>query len=173
MKRLDLDRFAPVGYDWRQELKFFAGGLISAFIYSLRFLIRLRSARNMLYITSHLTGKRFLREGMMMEDFAVVLGVSLAAFPMVAMMMAVFGVLHYTCHRRGSRADYTMRRLPDRWELHRRCLTIPACTVLICLLAAFALLLVYYGIYMLATPPECLTPGQWAKLWTMEGFFND
>lgn len=166
MKRLDLDKYSPAGYDWRQELKYFAGGLISALLYSLGFLYRLGNARNLLYITSPLTGKRVLREGMLMQDFAELLGRSLLAFPLVALMMAVFGALHYAYHRRGARSDYTMRRLPDRWELHRRCLTIPACAVLICLIAGFLMLLVYYGIYMLATPPECLTPGQWAKLWT-------
>lgn len=168
MKRLDLDRFAPVGYDWRHELRYFAGGLIAALLYSLGFPVRLSSARNLLYVTSPLTGKRVLREGMMMQDFAELIGKCLLAFPLVALMMAVFGVLHYASHRRGSRSDYTMRRLPDPWELHRRCLTIPVCSVLICLIAGFAMLLVYYGIYMLTTPPECLTPGQWAKLWTME-----
>ncbi len=165
MKRLDLDRFAPVGYDWRQELRYFAGGFIAAFLYSLRFIVRLKDARNMLYITSHLTGQRVLREGMLMQDFAELIDKCLLAFPLVALVMALFGALHYAFHRRGSRSDYTLRRLPDRWEMHRRCLTIPACTALICLIAGFAMLLVYYEIYMLTTPPECLTPGQWEKLW--------
>ena len=165
-KRLDLDRFAPVGYDWRQELKYFAGGLIGAFLYSLPFLYHLSNARSLLYRTSALTGQRVLREGMVMPDFAELIGKSLLAFPLVALMMVIFGVLHYAYHRRGSRSDYTMCRLPDRREMHRRCLIIPVCTVLICLIAGFAMLLVYYEIYMLATPPECLTPGQWEKLWT-------
>ncbi len=168
MKRLELERFAPVGYDWRGELRYFAGGLIAAFLYSLRFLIRLKDAQNLLYRTSSLTGQRVLREGMLMPDFAELIDRCLLAFPLVALMMVFFGVLHYAYHRRGCRCDYTMRRLPDPWELHRRCLTIPVCTVLICLIAGFVMLLIYYEIYMLTTPPECLTPGQWAKLWTME-----
>lgn len=167
-RRLDLERFAPVGYDWRQELKYFAGGLIGALLYSLRYVYRLNSALSRLYVTSPLTGKRVLREGMLMQDFAVLIYKCLLAFPLMALVMAMFGVLHYAYHRRGSRSDYTMRRLPDRWEMHRRCLTIPVCTVLICLIAGFLMLLIYYGIYMLATPEQCLTPGQWGKLWTME-----
>lgn len=173
MKRLDLDRFAPAGYDWRQELKYFAGGLISAFLYSLRYLGRLRNGYEALYTTSPLTGKRVLRGDLMMTNFCDLIDNCLLAFPLVALMMAVFGVLHYAYHRRGSRSDYTMRRLPDPWEMHRRCLTIPVCTVLICLITEFAMLLVYYGIYMLVTPPECLTPGQWERIWSMEiGFWR-
>lgn len=168
-RRLDLERYAPVGYDWRRELKFFAGGLIGAFLYgTLRYGLRLRSAYDSLYYLSRTTGQRILREGVVMEDFAVLIDRCLSAFPLIALMMAFFAVLHYAYHRRGSRSDYTMRRLPDRWEMHRRCLAIPVTTALICLIAGFAMLLIYYGIYMLVTPEQCLTQGQWAKIWTME-----
>jgi len=30
---------------------------------------------------------------------------------------------------------------------------------------AFVLLLVYFAVYMIFTPGQCLTPGQWTKLW--------
>ena len=168
-RRLELEKYAPVGYDWRHELRFFAGGLIGALLYSLlRYGFRLRSAYDSLYYLSRTTGEKILREGVIMEDFAVLIDKYLLAFPLMALMLAFFAVLHYAWHRRGSRSDYTMRRLPDRWEMHRRCLTIPLCTALICLLAGFAMLLGYYGIYMLVTPEQCLTPGQWARIWTME-----
>lgn len=167
-RRLDLERFAPVGYDWRQELKYFAGGLIGAFVYSLRYVFRLRNDYINLYYISRTTGERILRGDIMMRNFCDIIDNCLLAFPLVALVMALFAALHYVYHRRGSRSDYTMRRLPDRWEMHRRCLTIPVCAVLICLIAGFVMLLIYYGIYMLVTPEQCLTPGQWEKLRTME-----
>ena len=34
-------------------------------------------------------------------------------------------VAHYQSYRTGSRADYTMKRLPDKTEYHRRALAIP------------------------------------------------
>ena len=34
-------------------------------------------------------------------------------------------VAHYQSYRTGSRADYTMKRLPDKTEYHRRTLAIP------------------------------------------------
>lgn len=165
MKRLELDRYAPVGSDWRQELKYFAGGLAAALLYSLRFPLRLRDAYELLYRTSPLTGTRVLRQGALMPDFAELIDRCLLGFPLAALMMAVFAALHYAYHRRGARSDYTMRRLPDRWELHRRCLAIPVCAVVLCLALWAAMLLAYFGIYMAVTPEPCLTPGQWAKIW--------
>ena len=35
----------------------------------------------------------------------------------------------------------------------------------LCLLAAFVVLLLYFGYYMIATPEQCLTPDQWQKIW--------
>lgn len=167
-RRLDLEKYAPVGYNWRQELKYFAGGLTGSFLYSLRFPLRLRSAWESLYFYSRVTDERVLRSGAVMEDFAALIDKCLLAFPLIALCTAFFAALHYAYHRRGCRSDYTMRRLPDRWEMHRRCLTIPVCTALICLIAGFVMLLIYYEIYMLVTPEQCLTPGQWERLWTME-----
>lgn len=167
-RRLDLERFAPAGYNMPMELKYFAGGLTVSFAYSLSYVFRFFSARRSLYYYLRTTGEWVLREGAVMEDFAVLLGGSMLMFRVLALGMALTAALHYAYHRRGSRSDYLMRRLPDRWEMHRRCLTVPVCTVLISLAAWFVLLLIYYGLYMLATPVQCLAPGQWAKIWTME-----
>lgn len=167
-RRLDMERLSPAGYNMRMELKYFAGGLIVSFVYSLNYVFRFLSARRSLYYYLRTTGEWVLREGAVMKDFAALLGSSLLLFRVLALCMALTAALHYAYHRRGSRSDYLMRRLPDRWEMHRRCLTIPVCTALISLTAWFALLLIYYGLYMLATPGQCLAPGQWAKLWTME-----
>lgn len=64
----------------------------------------------------------------------------------------------------GAKSIYLMGRLPDRWELHRRCLTLPLGWLLSAVLLPVLTLLVYYGIYYLITPAACLRPGQLAKL---------
>ena len=64
-----------------------------------------------------------------------------------------------------SKSIYTMRRLPSVWELHRRCLTLPVCGMVIGLGTAFVLILLYYNVYIGLTPEICLTPGQWQKIW--------
>lgn len=167
-RRFDLERFAPAGYNWRMELRYFAGGLTGSFVYSLSFVYRMSNARNNLYYTVRATGERVLREGAIMPDFVVLLGSRLRLFQVLALCMALTAALHYAYHRRGSRSDYLMRRLPDPRELQRRCLTIPVCTALISMVIWFALLLIYYVLYMYVTPGQCLAPGQWAKIWTAE-----
>lgn len=170
-RRLDLEKYAPPGYDWRRELKLFVGGLSSAFGYSLmRYGPRLRHEYDSLYYISRTTGEKILREDAQMASFALIVRGCLNLFPVIALAMACFAALHYAYHRRGSRSDYTMRRLPDRWEMHRRCLTIPLCAALITLLAGIIVCLAYFGIYMLVTPEECMLGGrenQWWIFWNV------
>ena len=77
----------------------------------------------------------------------------------------VFLLWHYAYHYQGSRSVYLMRRLPDRWEYHRRCLAIPAATVAATAVLLAGSLALFYGAYMLFTPAACVVPGQWAEIW--------
>ena len=54
-----------------------------------------------------------------------------------------------------------MRRLPDRWEYHRRCLTIPLLAILSALVLIVVLIGLFYALYLHATPEQCLQPNQW------------
>ena len=67
-------------------------------------------------------------------------------------------VFHYLYHYQGSRSIYLMRRLPDRWELLRRCIALPLCGALAALLTGLLITLLWAGIYLLATPRELLSP---------------
>ena len=163
-----LGRRAPMGYDCVREFRAFLAGLAVSFLYSLRYVIHLFNSRSWLFQYSAATGQRMLRQGAVMEDFAVLVDGCMTLFPALALCMALTAVWRYAWHWRGSRSIYTMRRLPDRWELHRRCLAVPVCTVLISLALGFAVFMIYYGIYFLATPGQCLAPGQWERIWTME-----
>lgn len=76
----------------------------------------------------------------------------------------VLAVYNYAKLWQGAKSIYLMGRLPDRWELHRRCLTLPLGWLLSAVLLPALTLLVYYGIYYLITPAACLRPNQLAKL---------
>jgi hypothetical protein len=165
MMRFDLSRHAPPGFVLRPERRFFLAGMACAVLYSLGFLGRFFDARTNLY--RYEGTKRVLLPGTLMPDFYVLLDNALIGFVVLALCMLVFILWHYLYHRQNSKSIYLMRRLPKRWELHRRCLTLPLAAVLLCLLAAGLLLLVYYWIYMAATPDVCLTPQQWQKLWSV------
>ena len=64
------------------------------------------------------------------------------------LLLAAKVISHYRYYRRGVRADYTMRRLPDWREYHRRALALPLFglvgTVLVYLIALGVCIAVYY-----------------------------
>jgi len=161
--KIDLARHAPLGLDLYMEKQIFHTGMVVSGLFSLGFLFRYSKYWSRLYL--YYETKKVLRTGAIMPDFVEVMGRYLLPFVVLALVMLICSVYHYRHHYRGSKSIYLMRRLPNRWELHRRCLTLPLAAAAICLLTAFALLLLYFAIYMLATPEECLTPGQWQKIW--------
>lgn len=158
-----LKRWLPPGVDWRMERGWLIGAFIAAFLYSLLAVGRILSAVNRLYRVRG--GVRYLIQGALMEDYVVVLDDGLKGFLLVAVAMIALAGYHYAYHFQGSRSIYLMRRLPNRWELWRRCLTVPVVAALSALAAAGVLLVLYYLFYVWLTPTECLVPGQWARLW--------
>jgi hypothetical protein len=160
-----LSRHAPQGINIHSEVKYYITGLICAFFYSLLFLIRYGNALSNLYRWKG--NERVLLTDAIMDDFVIILDTALMGFVIVALASLILVIYHYVYHHQGSKSIYLMKRLPNRWELHRRCLTLPLMGALLCLLAALILLLAYYGIYIACTPKECLSPGQWQKLWSV------
>ena len=88
-------------------------------------------------------------------------------FPLTLVVLAALLLIpcNYYAFWRGAKSIYLMRRLPDRWELARRCLAIPLLTVACALLLVVILLPAFYGIYLHLTPEDALRPGQLDKLW--------
>lgn len=76
-----------------------------------------------------------------------------------------FAIYHYVTLRQGAKSNYLMGRLPDKKELHRRCLTFPLLMVLAGVVLVAVLLPIFYGAYLLATPAGTMPPDQLAKLW--------
>lgn len=159
----DLQRLVPPGIDPRKELKWMFGGWMLSFFYSMGLVLRYEQEYRWLFTT--IDKRRVLQQGVLMPDFADLLGSHLYGFLIVALCMLAVVIYHYVYHRQGSRSIYLMRRLPDSMELHRRCWALPVLCALASILLAFVMLLIYYAIYMLATPDACLSPGQWEKLW--------
>ena len=161
----ELSRHAPPGYELKPELDFFAWGLVLCALCSLAFCFRLDDAIRALYRWDGVN--RTLYPGVSMPDYRTLLGGWPFLFVLHAAAMLSFSVLHYASHYRGSRSIYLMRRLPKRWELHRRCLTLPLFFAAMSLLALLLLIHLYLAVYLIATPDVCLTPGQWQKIWSV------
>ena len=164
MQKPRFERFAPPGTDTALEIRRFRLLIFLVIAYALCvFTVSYLNARSSLF--EIYLGERVIREGAVMEDFREVLSFSFAGFAVVAAMAVAQAVRFYAGHYRESRSIYLMRRLPDRMELHRRCLTLPVAQLVIGAATAFILLLIFYLIYMKFTPEACLSPGQWSKIW--------
>lgn len=162
--KADIGRLVPAGIDAVQEGKWILAGLGGSAGFSfLLFIVRCCRARGNLF-TMRL-GKRVLIEGAVMAEFKDVLGIAFAGFAVLSIAILGLAAYHYFYHRIGSRSIYLMRRLPDKSELHRRCLALPAGGIVCCACAGFLLLCIYYWIYIAMTPEQCLVPGQWQALW--------
>lgn len=159
------ERHVPPGVNVPQELKWLAWGGAGSLLYSFAFLIRYIDSYQSLF--SWTGTSRVLDTAAAMPDFAEVLDGSLAGFLILALGMAAVVAYHYAYHYQGSKSIYLMKRLPSRWELHRRCITLPVLAAASSLCAALLMLLFYFVIYMIFTPEACLAPHQWQKLWSV------
>lgn len=162
--RKELSYHAPAGMGIKEEKKIFMIGMVASIMVSLSvFSTRYMDCYERLYWKNG--AERTIIPEAIMPDFAEILGESFIGFKVVIALMIATAVMHYAYHFEESKSIYTMRRLPSVWELHRRCLTLPVCGIVISLVTAFVLLLIYYDVYMTVTPEICVTPGQWQKLW--------
>ena len=149
----------PPGMDMEAEKLFFGLGMSGAFFYSWTFIWRYMQARAELYLYSE--GKYILLEQRVMAKFSDLLGNALLGFLLVAIGLLGFVIFHYAYFWQGSKSIYLMKRLPDKMEIHRQALTFPILALLVCMVTSFLLLVLYYGIYMIATPRQCIPSNQW------------
>ena len=165
--KLDLSRHAPPGYDLRAEKGMFIGGMALSILYALfTFGSRFSNQLTELYRVEGTV--RVLKDGAIMPDFVEILDGTLTPFWLLSVCFLAQIVSHYAYHFNETKSIYTMRRLPNRRELHRRCLTLPVLAAAIFLIMAFVFLLIFYADYMIVTPDVCLTPDQWQKIWSVK-----
>ena len=159
-RKIDMEKFekyTPPGIDFAKQLKMCLIGLGAAFGWSWSYLAKYLTARSNLYETT-LRG-RVLREDAVMPGFYQLLHDGLDSFDgflMFYIVMLGMLVYHYFYYYQGSKSIYLMRRLPDRWEMHRRSITLPFAAIIVGVITQLALWCLYYGIYLVCTPPQCL-----------------
>jgi len=165
MKRIDWDALAPLGLGGRLTAKRILGGLIPSAIFAcFRYWAGLDVYQRQLYQGSGIVRK--LRPGAVMTPFYQTLdSAPLMGYAIVALLMLPLAGWHYLYHYQDSRSIYLMRRLPDRRELWRRCLTLPLLGLAACGVLSAIHVPAAYAIYIHSTPPQCLQPGQWRMLW--------
>ena len=164
-KKLDLSRHAPMGA--RVDSQFVTFCVLAGFAmgYSLLYFLRFSNYLDWLY--ERRGAVKVLMEGVFMVDFIVVLEDALTWFWGAAVCCLLAIPFNYAHHYKDTKSIYTMRRLPKRWELHRRCLTLPVAGAVILLILSFLMLVLYFWHYMAVVPDVCLTPNQWNKIWSV------
>lgn len=151
-----MQAYLPLGCEAERERSWLLWGAIAGFLLNFRFIILYISARNRLF--PYVNGRQVFWEGAKIEPFTELLGFSLWGCLLAALAMVALAAWHYGLHFRDSKSIYTMRRLPQRWELAKRCLTVPALAAAAYLTEAAVLLAIDFAIYRLATPAQAL-PG--------------
>ena len=160
-----LKRSYPPGYSYKNEIALticaFAGGALNSLI---GFFREYSAAKKSLYI--RIGTDIILDESRVMPDFIHILGGKLYYMLILAALAFIIpSAIHYAYYHTGSKSIYLMRRLPNRFELHRQRLLMPLVYAFVFVFATAALLLIYYAVYMSNTPEACLPPGQWQKIW--------
>lgn len=157
-------RNSPPGMDLKPQWRvFLIGNIVSLLISFCDFMKRYTDARNQLF--TYVVDRRELIEGAVIVPFRNLLGTLFSSFFFVICFMLGCMIYHYSYYRRDSMSIYLMKRLPNRIELHRRALTLPALAILATLVAALVALLLYFMIYLLATPRACLPYAALREIW--------
>ena len=149
-----LCRYTPLGIPLETEVKCYIAILIVSTIGSMQVLLRYLEARRALY--EYVNQKWVLIEGAKIVPFEALTINCFTVFIVVWIYMAAIVVYHYFYHYQGSKMMYLMKRLPNRFELHKRCLVLPVAGVLFAIGYRYFLELLYYAIYIIFTPSQCL-----------------
>lgn len=156
-------RQVPPGLDWWTEVKWAVSGLAVGALWSLvAFSYQFSNACRRLY--EWVGGKYVLVESRTIAPFPELLVQTMAGLLLGMLLTIPLACYHYAYYYLGSRSIYVMRRLPNRWELWRRCLTVPALLAVICLGAIELLTILYFLIFLLITPDSCLPQEPWQQL---------
>lgn len=161
-----LIKYSPPGMELSYEKRiFYWGMLLSAFYSFFGFFANFSIAFNKLY--NYIDGKRVLNINETMQSFHSLLGRSFIGFYILATVMIGSIIYRYAYYRQGSKNIYTMKRLPQKYEWHKRALVIPIVSILICIIEILILIMIYFLIYIIVTPKACLLPNQWQMLWRL------
>lgn len=143
------------GADAKKEIEaamWFA--FITIILWSMIFVLRYFAERQNLYEVVHQV--RSLRKGAVMKPIGQLMRRVFAGFWIYAVFNLAAMVGHYTSFYTESRSIYVMKRLKDKWELHRRCLMLPMLQLCFGFLLVLILMLAYFLLYRFCTPAECL-----------------
>lgn len=149
-----LKPFFPVGCRISNEIFLASAGLFAAaFIAFAAFGVRFSAAVSALYDELH--PNRLITDAVM-PSFRQLFAGSLTGFYAFLAILPLWALFHYLLHFRESKSIYLMRRLPQKNELTKRCLSAPAAAAVIALITALLSALLCFIAYCLLTPAPAL-----------------
>ncbi len=151
--KIDWERNLPLGTDKEKVRKAQGLALGLGIGVSLIFLIRYWNYYGQLY--GYINGAYGRIDWNHMPPFWELMQGALWGFYLSGALCLFHAILFYYSHYQDSKSIYTMRRLPNRWELWRRCLAIPGLFLALTIGSALILTGVYWLIWRFATPEGC------------------
>ena len=149
-----MENYAPPGIQLSKEMNYWKLVMAICTCWCLQFPFRYVQELNGLYEIR--AGKKYLMDNVFMPGFELISMGLFEVFSIAIAFSVCMLVYHYNYHNQGSRIMYLMRRLPNKWEVHIRCITLPVITVVISVVYMHMLRMIFYAIYILCTPPQCL-----------------
>ena len=159
MKTFDPKRHLPVGWDWDNTRTGLIWGHILSGLSLFGFFGRFSDALDALYF--HREGPNgtlipVLDPTRTIAPFSeLTRGTPLFGLWIFLAVMPLMVWRYYRFHTQEAMSVYTMRRLPDRWEYHRRCWTQPILSALAELALYAVLICLCWLIWYFATPVPC------------------
>lgn len=149
-----LRKYAPLGIPYEKHIRGYFALVACATCCSMFFFLQYGNALDRLYI--YRAGKKVLMEGAFIDSFGQITeGLFLMGY-VVSIAVFLMVIYYYLYHYQGSKMMYLMKRLPDKWDVHRRCWTLPVSGAVLMVVWMKFLELVYYAIYIIFTPSQCL-----------------
>lgn len=150
----NLENYFPPGYEYEQErnsallLLGIGAGLSLSFLGNLyRAVVALYEYEKHQYV---------LRENAVAASFGHLVTGHWGLYVPFVLFLTAMMIYHYFYYRRETKSIYLMRRLPQRGVLFKSCVKGPLLGLGIGAMALAGLYLLYYGIYLLVIPAECL-----------------
>ena len=154
MKRspINWNRYVPLGMDGVKRKNQMATMLGVGIGGSLIFPIKYSSAFASLF--GYVNGKYQRITHRRMLPFEELLPGTFTIMAIAAFGFVIAAVMFYLYHYQGCRSIYTMKRLPDQWELWRRCLMLPIAFLLLSAICTVILIGLYWLLWRFVTPAD-------------------
>lgn len=154
MRKINLKKYYPPGYEYRREMNWLAAFMGLGLGGSLYFFAMLDRQVRSLY--RYADGFRLLRKDRLAASFTELTEWYWALWLPTFLFLLAMPLYHYFYYYRDTKSIYVMRRLSGRGVTFKSCVQGPVICAGAALTAAMVLYLLYFGIYMLSIPPQCM-----------------